>query len=39
MSGFRIFALTAVAGLMFAVTPPKASAQIKVEIGVAPDCP
>jgi hypothetical protein len=39
MSGLRILALTAVAGLMFSVTPPKAAAQINVEIGVAPDCP
>jgi hypothetical protein len=39
MNGFKIFALTAVAGLMFAVTPPRAAAQIKVDIGIAPDCP
>jgi hypothetical protein len=39
MSGFKILALTAVAGLMFAATPPKAQAQVTVEVGVAPDCP
>jgi hypothetical protein len=39
MSGFRILAFAAVAGFLFAVTPPKAAAKIKVEIGVAPDCP
>src|ERR1035441_7207548 len=39
MSGFKILALTAVAGLMFAATPPKALAQVTVEVGVAPDCP
>ena len=39
MSGFKILALAAIAGLMFTATPPKALAQVKVEIGVAPDCP
>jgi hypothetical protein len=39
MSGFKVLALTAVAGLMFAVTPPRAAAQIRVDIGIAPDCP
>src|SRR5580698_10558680 len=39
MSGFRVIALAAVDGLMFAATPPKALAQLAVEVGVAPDCP
>ena len=39
MSGFRILALAAVAGFMLTATPPKAAAQITVDIGVAPDCP
>ena len=39
MSGFKVLALAAVAGLMFTATPPKAQAQVAVEIGVAPDCP
>ncbi len=39
MSGFKVLALTAAGGLMFAATPPKALAQVTVEVGVAPDCP
>src|ERR1700722_20262292 len=39
MSGLRVFALAAVAGAMLASAPVKASAQISVEVGVAPDCP
>ena len=39
MSRFTVLALAAVAGFLFAATPPKAAAQIAVEIGVAPDCP
>jgi hypothetical protein len=39
MSSFKIVMLAAVAGLLFAATPPKALAQIRVEVGVAPDCP
>jgi hypothetical protein len=39
MSGLKIVMLAAVAGLLFAATPPKALAQIRVEVGVAPDCP
>ena len=39
MNGLRIFAFAAVAGAMLVATPLKASAQISVEVGVAPDCP
>ena len=39
MSGFRIVMLAAVAGLLFTATPPKTGAQVRVEVGVAPDCP
>jgi hypothetical protein len=39
MQGFKFFALTAVAGLCFAISAPKAQAQVSVEIGVAPQCP
>src|SRR5277367_3942631 len=39
MQGFKFLTLTAVAGLCFAVSAPKAQAQVSVEIGVAPECP
>ena len=39
MSGFKVLALAAVAGLVFTSTPPKVQAQVAVEVGVAPDCP
>jgi len=39
MNGFKVLAIAAVAGFMFTATPPKANAQIAVEVGVAPDCP
>jgi hypothetical protein len=39
MQGFKFFTLTAVAGLCFAISAPKAQAQVSVEIGVAPECP
>lgn len=39
MNGLKIVMLAAVAGLMFTAAPPKAMAQISVEIGVQPDCP
>ena len=39
MSGFKIVMLAAVAGVILMAAPFKATAQIKVEIGVAPDCP
>lgn len=38
MSGIKIVMVTAVAGVMFAATPPNAAAQIAVEVGVAPEC-
>jgi hypothetical protein len=39
MTGLKIMVLSAVAGCMMLVPAPKASAQIGVEIGVAPECP
>ena len=39
MNGLRVFAIAAVAGAMLVAAPLKASAQISVEVGVAPDCP
>jgi hypothetical protein len=39
MQGMKFLTLTAVAGLCFAATAPKAQAQISVEIGAAPQCP
>src|SRR5271170_4481617 len=39
MQGFKFLTLTAVAGLCFAVSAPKAQAQVSVEIGAAPECP
>jgi hypothetical protein len=39
MTGFKLFALTAIAGCAMMVTAPKAAAQIGVEIGIAPECP
>ena len=39
MQGIKLFTLSAVAGLCFAATAPKAQAQISVEIGAAPQCP
>jgi hypothetical protein len=39
MHGFKVVALTAVAGLFFATNTPKTQAQVNVEIGVAPECP
>jgi hypothetical protein len=39
MRGLKIVVLAAVAGFLFTAAPPKAVAQISVEIGVAPDCP
>src|ERR1700688_2527941 len=38
MNGFKVLALAAVAGFLFTATPPKAQAQIRVEVGVAPEC-
>jgi hypothetical protein len=39
MHGFKVLALTAVAGLVFAAHTPKMQAQVSVEIGAAPECP
>ena len=39
MHGFKVVALSAVAGLCFAANAPKSQAQISVEVGVAPECP
>ena len=39
MQGFKFLTLTAVAGLCFAASAPKAQAQVSVEIGAAPQCP
>ena len=39
MTGFKLVVLAAVAGCFMLVTAPKATAQVAVEIGVAPDCP
>jgi hypothetical protein len=39
MTGFKFVMLTAVAGCLMTVAAPKASAQIAVEIGPAPECP
>jgi hypothetical protein len=39
MTGFKLFALAAFAGCALVATAPKASAQIGIEIGVAPECP
>jgi len=39
MSGFKVLALAVVAGFLFTAAPPKAQAQISVQVGAAPDCP
>jgi hypothetical protein len=39
MTGFKLFALAAVAAICFAVTIPQAQGQVSVNIGVAPECP
>jgi len=39
MRGFTFIMLAAVAGIGFAVTIPKAEAQVAIDIGVAPECP
>jgi hypothetical protein len=39
MRSFKIFAVTTIAGLCFAVNAPKTQAQVNVDIGVAPNCP
>jgi len=39
MTVFKFVALAAFAGCAMIATVPKASAQIAVEIGVAPECP
>jgi hypothetical protein len=39
MSGLKFVVLAAVAGFMFTAAPPKATAQVTVDVGIAPDCP
>src|ERR1700683_4401460 len=39
MSGLKMVVFAAVAGALLMATPPKAMAQVSVEIGVAPECP
>lgn len=39
MKGLRFLAVSALAALCFAVTAPKATAQVSINIGVAPVCP
>jgi hypothetical protein len=39
MRGFKFLLLGAVAGSCFAVSVPKAEAQVSINIGVAPECP
>ena len=39
MNGFKLVVLAAAAGCFMMVMAPKASSQITVEIGVAPECP
>jgi hypothetical protein len=39
MSGLKMVMFAAAAGVLFAATPPKATAQISVSVGVAPECP
>jgi hypothetical protein len=39
MNKFKLLAITAVAGFLFAATAPRVRAQVGVSIGVAPDCP
>jgi len=39
MRGFRVLALTAVAGICFTATTPKMEAQVSITIGAEPSCP
>jgi hypothetical protein len=39
MRGFAFLVLTAIAGIGFTASAPKAAAQVSVDIGVAPECP
>jgi hypothetical protein len=39
MTGFKLAAVAFVAGCFMMLAAPKASAQVAVEIGAAPDCP
>jgi hypothetical protein len=39
MKGFKLFVLAAFAGICLAATTPQASAQVSINIGVAPVCP
>jgi hypothetical protein len=39
MQGFKVLALSAVAGLCLTVAIPRSQAQVDVSVGVAPECP
>lgn len=39
MTGFKLVMLSTVAGCLMMASVPKASAQVSVQIGVAPECP
>jgi len=39
MNGIKLVVLAAIAGCLMLATAPKASAQVAVEVGVAPECP
>ncbi len=39
MTGIKLVALAAFAGCLMLAAAPKVSAQVTVEVGVAPDCP
>jgi hypothetical protein len=39
MNGFKRLAPTVAAGVCFAVSAPKAEAQVSIDIGPEPDCP
>jgi hypothetical protein len=39
MRGFRVLALTAVAGICFTATTPKTQAQVSITVGAEPSCP
>jgi len=39
MNGFKLVVFAAIAGCLMLATTPKASAQVAIEIGAAPECP
>jgi hypothetical protein len=39
MRGFRVLALTGVAGICFTATIPKTQAQVSITVGAEPSCP